>query len=208
MDQFRPATPSPSSNPSPSPDQDPSPAPSSATISAISQPAEPAAHVLAARFNDPWREEVETIDPGTGATVPAVAQLSKDQFYGAFKGMFQAPNVLIRPPLKALVIAPEEEEAAQAASDAIYETCAAVSWLNFLIQPQNEWAQRAFVIGVFFYGKGSLIAAELKDRRQNSPGEQEAAGKPSGGGGSAPPPPAGPRAVHQDMAVANPRKAA
>lgn len=123
--------------------------------------------------------------------------------------MFQVPNVLIRPPLKALVIAPEEEDAARAASDAIYETCAAVSWLNFLIQPQNEWAQRAVVIGVFFYGKGSLIAAELKDRRTHKPGQAPAADDPPAGGeGSAPPPAAGPRPVLQDMEIVNPRKAA
>lgn len=206
LENFKPATSSQNPSPSSSPNQ--SQPTTTDPTSVSSQPAEPAAHVLAARFHEPWLDEVETVDPETGATVPAVAQLSKDQFYGAFKGMFLAPNVLIRPPLKSLVIAPEEEDTARAASDAIYETCAAVSWLNFLIQPQNEWAQRAFVIGVFFYGKGSLIAAELKDRRKNSSGEAEAAGKPSGGAESAAPPPAGPRPVHQDMAIANPRKAA
>ncbi|MDF1846193.1 MAG: hypothetical protein P1U69_03235 [Parvibaculaceae bacterium] len=92
-------------------------------------------------------------EPG-GVSTPGLAPgiLTKDQFFGMFRALIAAPNGVLafqkKPQLTTLVIA-ENDQAARAASDALWDTCNEVPWLRWMIEPGSVWAQRAFVIGGF-----------------------------------------------------------
>jgi hypothetical protein len=91
--------------------------------------------------------------------------LSKDEFWAAFKGVFNMGGMFIRiegQQLKTIAIQPSEETTAREASDAIYDTCAEIPWLRFILEPENVYVKRALVIGVFFYGKAEMIKAEIQ----------------------------------------------
>ncbi len=89
--------------------------------------------------------------------------MSQDDFFTAFRFLFDLPNMAIKPPLETLPIAADDAQA-RAAADAIYKTCLEVAWLRWILAPENEYVQRAFVIGLFFAGKGKMVRAELIER--------------------------------------------
>ena len=113
--------------------------------------------------------EPEVLD-GAGEGAPASpVVLSRDDFYGLFRVMFQVPNMLrgVGPlPLNALPIQPHEEEAARQASDAIYDIAEETPALRWLIEPQSKWVQRAIPIAAFAQIKFAAIRTELIARQQ------------------------------------------
>lgn len=108
----------------------------------------------------------EATDSAQVSPENSAGRLTTDQFFMAFRGVIQAPNFVMKPPLKSLEI-DEGDQAARAASDAIYETCADVPWLNFLIEPGNVWAGRAIVVGAFAFGMTTAVRSELAERRKD-----------------------------------------
>lgn len=116
--------------------------------------------------------------------------MSKDEFWQAFRALFEAPNGLLmmrgKQPLESLPIAADDEQG-RAASDAIYDTCLEVAWLRWILAPENVYVQRAFVIGMFFAGKAGMVRAELMERARAA---QEAPEAPR-------PAPEPPKAVNQ-----------
>lgn len=103
---------------------------------------------------------------GTGRTA---ALLAPDEFFVAFRALVGAPNIVLYgrgvEPLRTLQIA-ENDPAARAASDALYETCLDVPWMRFLIQPESKWAQRSLVVGSFAVGLVQGVRAELSARAE------------------------------------------
>lgn len=121
--------------------------------------------------------------PG-GAPVPA--RLTKDEFFSTFKMLFAIPNMVpVKPlPLQSLPIKPDEEAAARGASDAVYDIAAETAYLRWLIEPGSEWMGRLMAIGLFSFGKGGAIMAELSARsapkampKADAPGAPKAAPK-------------------------------
>ena len=110
-----------------------------------------------------------------GEALPA--RLSSDDFYGVFKMMFAMPNMLPVPPfpINALPIKDAEQEAARAASDAIYDIACDTPYLSWLIEPGSEWMQRLMVIGAFSFGKLMAIKMELDARIPKAPPEGDPA---------------------------------
>jgi hypothetical protein len=135
--------------------------------------------------------------PG-GISSPAAAPImSKADFFGAFRFLLGAPNIFVAPPLDSLKVEASDDQA-RAASDAIYDTALEVPWLRWLLEPENVWVRRAVVIGLFAYGKGSAVRAELAARAKTRQGASPAvAGVEAGPTTSAPfsAPPLGPQTV-------------
>lgn len=107
--------------------------------------------------------------PGGDAAIsdaPGQQRLTKDEFFATFKMLFAIPNMVpVAPlPIASLPIKPEEELPARAASDAVYEIAADTPYMRWLIEPGSEWMQRLMAIGIFVFGKGSAIVAELAAR--------------------------------------------
>lgn len=152
---------------------------------------EPAPHVLAAEFAEPWATAPAN-DPGpvdaaaAGSPDHAQGRLSRDDFFSCFRFAVAAPNMAVKPPLASLQI-DDGDMAARAASDALYETCQDVPWLNFLIEPGSVWAGRVIVIGGFFFGLSRNVTAEMAARnaKPNTPRESGSpAPNPGGNGGN------------------------
>ncbi len=91
------------------------------------------------------------------------AALDQDGFYDMFRGVVGLPNVMMElrgeQPLRALEISYEDQRARKA-SDALYETIAAVPALHWLLMPDSIWFKRAFVIGSF------VVPTALAARRE------------------------------------------
>jgi hypothetical protein len=113
----------------------------------------------------------DDIDGEIEAADPRVARLDKDQFFMLFRSGVGAPNLILKPPLRSLSIS-ENDQAARAASDAIYDTAAEIPALRFLIEPGNVWVQRAFVVGAFGYGVYASCMAEIRAREPADPPKQ------------------------------------
>ena len=173
---------------------DPSPSPSPSP----SDPASPASSTTdpfdTSHFDDidPAIDDAAGTDaPGDAGPSPAPASdlLTRDQFFTAFCAIFAAPNILIlaqgQPHLDSLVI-DRDDAAARAASNALYDTCADVPWLRWLIQPENVWLQRAAAIGLFGYQRYQLVRMELSSRVIPTPRDDGERSEAHGG-----PPPAG-----------------
>lgn len=107
-------------------------------------------------------------------------RISADVFFATFRSMFAAPNMLpVKPfPIRSLPIQDYEVGAAREASDAIYEIACKTPYLSWLVEPGNEWVQRAMVIGAFFMGKLMVIRMEL-DARSRPPVRQDLGGEAS-----------------------------
>ncbi len=129
-------------------------------------------------------DEAESAAPPEPETPPGC--VSKDQFFTAFRALFAAPNIIIRPPLQSLAIDPTDAEA-RAASDALYDTCVDVPWLQWLIRPESKWAERAAVVAIFAFGKYQAIRAEIA-ARERSRGASGPAGGPAPNAEDAAPP--------------------
>jgi hypothetical protein len=143
---------------------------------------------------DPGPEEAGGIPqpgppPEPEPAAPVV--LDRDQFWELFRGCFAMSSSLAavvpiggkRAPIASLAIAPEEEPAARAASDALYDTAEEVPSLRWLIEPGNVWVQRAVVCLAFAAPKAAAVSAELQARRAApAPRAMEAAAaKPAAG---------------------------
>lgn len=107
--------------------------------------------------------KVDQVQGDPAGDPPARVVMSKEDFWVSFRFLFDLPNLKIKPPLESLPIAADDQQARKAA-DAIYDTCLEVAWLRWIIAPENEYVQRAAVIGVFFAGKGQMVRAELQER--------------------------------------------
>lgn len=150
------------------------------------------AHLAEVPVSDFDQAEAGQVDAGVRAGEGAIYEglISRDQFYTNFRWAFQAPNLFIRPPLRSLNILPEDQDA-RAASDALYDSCSEVSWLRWLVSPENKWAARAIVLGGFVALRVASATSELGARRAASaraPGSSPAAPAEAGDGEDAPPP--------------------
>lgn len=90
--------------------------------------------------------------------------LSREQFFVAFKSMFNVASVVPVPPLplKSLAITPGDEAAARGASDALYDIALESTYFRWLIEPQSVWVQRAVVIGSFASVKFVAVREEIR----------------------------------------------
>lgn len=122
------------------------------------------AHLDDILVEDTPRAEYEPapIDPHAGL-------IDKDEFFrkwfcGVFElGALPGPFPL---PLETLPIKPEEEAVARPASDALYEVIAKVGFLRFILEPGNQWVERAYVIAMFALYKGRLVMAEIAAKHE------------------------------------------
>ena len=119
---------------------------------------------IEAEFSENSHMEME-ID-GPDALGPA-GVLTKDQFYMAFSSVFDFSGMFLQ--LQSLPIQNHEVGSARAASDAIYDVAEKSPWFRFLIEPGNEWVQRALVVGVFAFGKVTAVKAEIDQRSAPKP---------------------------------------
>lgn len=110
-------------------------------------------------FSVPMFEEEEAIAASSieggeqgNAPGPSAGTLNREQFFEMFRGIIAAPNILLsvkgQKQLETLKIG-GDNEAALAASNAIYDTCQEFSYLRWMIEPGNAYMQRAVVVGTF-----------------------------------------------------------
>lgn len=109
---------------------------------------------------------------------PADGLLSRDQFFVAFKSMFNVAAIVPVPPLPltSLAISPGDEMAAKGASDALYDIALESTYFRWLIEPQSVWVQRAVVIGSFASVKFVAVREEIRAKNArpvNDPPKQE-----------------------------------
>lgn len=99
----------------------------------------------------------------------AAVYIGKDQFFGMFRAIFQAPNAYILlkggEPLVSLEIDPKDPQA-RAASDAIYDILWEIPALRWILELEGEWTKRLSAIGLFLVGRFLLIRAELMARQK------------------------------------------
>ncbi len=116
----------------------------------------------------PVGDGFEVRDPDQGQTVPSTA-MGPDEFHVMVQAMVSAPNGVLMlkniDPLKSLEVA-SQGEGCRKASDALYETCRDVKWLNFLLAPEQVWLKRMAPIGIFVYGTYKSVRLELDERAQ------------------------------------------
>ena len=115
--------------------------------------------------------EIPPPGPGEGAGGPsgdAEGGISRDLFFANFRGLFAAPNFALMgrgaEPLKSLEIDAGDQDARRA-SDYLYDICAEVTWLRWMLSPEGEWAKRVIFIGGFAYARANMIRAEVAARR-------------------------------------------
>lgn len=140
-------------------------------------------------------------EPEAADETASAAFIGKDEFFRSFRGMISAGNLAFNPPLLSLMIE-EGNPDARAASDALYDICAEVHFLQFILGPSTKWAQRIAAIGMFGGGLYLSVRHELATR-QTDRQEQR---RPADGVADAvaeehevrPPPP-----PHKDMEVLN-----
>lgn len=136
---------------------------------------EPDFEQITHEFGEPDPDpEPSTVEGGE----PAPGLLSRDQFFVAFQSMFNIAAVLPVPPLplKSLAITKEEEEAARASSDVMYDIALESTYFRWLIEPQSLWVQRAVVIGSFAGMKFAAVRHEIRAKNArpvNEPPKQE-----------------------------------
>ena len=115
--------------------------------------------------------EIPSPGPGESAGEPSGdpgGGISRDLFFANFRGLFAAPNFALMgrgaEPLKSLEIDPGDQDARRA-SDYLYDICAEVTWLRWILSPEGEWAKRVIFIGGFAYARVNMIRAEVAARR-------------------------------------------
>lgn len=146
--------------------------------------------------------EIPLQGPGDSAQGPsgdAGGGISRDLFFANFRGLFAVPNFALigrgAEPLKSLEIDAGDRDARRA-SDYLYDICAEVTWLRWILSPEGEWAKRAIFIGGFAYARANLIRAEVADRRRVARGDQAPDQAPD----APPPAPAPSEPPPEDMA--------
>ncbi|MBX3487861.1 hypothetical protein [Parvibaculum sp.] len=97
-----------------------------------------------------------------GAAVPG-GLIDREMFWMNFRGLFALGGVVSLPPfpLESLPIRPEEEQAARAASDSLYDIALETPFLQWLLSPESEWAKRIITILAFVGPKAMAVKAEI-----------------------------------------------
>lgn len=112
---------------------------------------------------------------GQGGDTPDAAGypgcMPRQEFRDLFCGTFDIGGAFTG--LKSLPIAADEKARAEAAADAVYDTAWEVPALRFLIQPDNVWMQRGFVILAFTGPKALAVRRELALRQQRGGADAE-----------------------------------
>ncbi len=98
--------------------------------------------------------------PALGITADGI--VDRETFRKSFIGSFNLGGNFIQ----ALSIDPAEEGAANAASDALYDTCCEIHWLRPLLHPGGVWVPRLMAIGMFAFPKFKAVQAEIAARRE------------------------------------------
>lgn len=140
---------------------------------------EPDFESITAEFGEP------DPDPAADDDVSANASglLTRDQFFAAFKSIFNVAAVVPVPPLplESLAIKPQEEQSARAASDVMYDIAVESPYFRWLIEPQSVWVQRAVVLGSFASVKFIAVRAEIRSKNarpvNDKPGQKKPAGQ-------------------------------
>lgn len=90
--------------------------------------------------------------------------MPREQFKAMFKQVVILPNVYRhrlkkQRPFESLQFLSEQPETLEAA-DAVYEICAEIPWLNFLIGPESVWGKRIMAIGGLGFGMWAMTEDE------------------------------------------------
>jgi len=119
---------------------------------------------------EPGAIDPEIEDGGTEGGPGADGRLyvGRDEFFVMFRSLFEAPNVYFSlkgdQPLESLKIDPADPSAREA-SDALYEIIWDIPALRWILEPESEWMQRLFAIGLFLGGRALMVRAEISARR-------------------------------------------
>lgn len=105
--------------------------------------------------------EIGAIEGGHGGGLPP-GMLGKDEFFKVFCMVFKVASIGAN--LKSMKVDPHDE-AARAASDAVYETCAEIPALHFILQPQGRVMGRIVAIGMFVVPMAMNVQAEIAARQ-------------------------------------------
>ncbi len=99
-----------------------------------------------------------------GAVTIAEPLMTKDEFYQA---MFSPPFIIAggMSNLRSLSDAPELPTA-RPASDAIYDICARISWLNILLARDGQFVGQMAIIAAFGFQLRQSVNAELAEKRK------------------------------------------
>ena len=90
----------------------------------------------------------------------ASLRLSKDDFRKSFFGMHSAAAAFTGRKALALPNSHVNEDIGNEVSDAIFETIEDIPMLHFMLEPNNKWIGRAFVMVVYVQGMRNALAAE------------------------------------------------
>ncbi len=88
--------------------------------------------------------------------------LGKDEFFKVFCMVFKVASIGAN--LQSMNVDPHDE-GARAASDAVYETCAEIPALNFILKPQGRVMGRVVTIGMFVVPMAMNVQAEIAARQ-------------------------------------------
>lgn len=89
---------------------------------------------------------------------------------------FGAASMLTK--LKALAWS-KDDPAARGAFQALYDTCAEIPMLGFLLRPGGKWMGRAMAVGLFAVPLAQGVRAELAQRRGGGVPANDAKGAPA-----------------------------
>lgn len=145
----------------PLPSRNENPSVEEATSSPISEgDDDPGAHVDGIDFGADDIGQDELGQPG--AAVPG-GLIDREMFWMNFRGLFALGGVVSLPPfpLESLPIRPDEEQAARAASDSLYDIALETPFLQWLLSPESEWAKRIITILAFVGPKAMAVKAEI-----------------------------------------------
>lgn len=99
--------------------------------------------------------------------------IGKQEFFeGVFAPAHDLPAAYFH--LESLPIKKHEIESARAASDAVWNVCARVEHLHFLIKPSNFWVQNLVMILAYMGPKTKMLLAEIRWKRDQAMKEAEA----------------------------------
>ncbi len=111
----------------------------------------------------------EVASVSAGDSLPP-GMLGKDEFFKVFCMVFKMASIGAH--LKSMDVDPNDE-GARAASDAVYETCAEIPALNFILKPQGRVMGRVAAIGMFVVPMAMNVQAEIAARqvpKKSAPG--------------------------------------